>query len=162
MEQLFLRARRLARGYRAIFATVLNSAALDTLSFINTTVFAIAVPIRRTLCHGLWILLLQLASGPQTISFRYSHSCMPCNIAGLYTTAHSCQCLTPCQCQVPRACPAAFPWTRRLGRLGGRLASPGLRSGLPAGCNAVAASPQALCHAGQRPSSGQPASLSSR
>eukprot|EP00965_Chrysotila_dentata_P171541 5661212-Pleurochrysis_carterae.AAC.1 len=34
-EPLFLRARRLARGYRATSAAVLNSAALDTLSLIN-------------------------------------------------------------------------------------------------------------------------------
>eukprot|EP00965_Chrysotila_dentata_P033408 1111950-Pleurochrysis_carterae.AAC.1 len=36
--------RRLAGGYRATFAAVLNSAALDTLSLINTAVFAVAVP----------------------------------------------------------------------------------------------------------------------
>eukprot|EP00965_Chrysotila_dentata_P001429 46631-Pleurochrysis_carterae.AAC.1 len=36
-EQLFLRARRLARGHRAAFTAVLNSAALDTLALINTT-----------------------------------------------------------------------------------------------------------------------------
>eukprot|EP00965_Chrysotila_dentata_P118901 3931689-Pleurochrysis_carterae.AAC.1 len=45
-EQLFLRARRLARGHRATFTAVLNSAALDTLALINTTVFAVAVPAR--------------------------------------------------------------------------------------------------------------------
>eukprot|EP00965_Chrysotila_dentata_P067497 2234053-Pleurochrysis_carterae.AAC.1 len=78
-----------------------------------------------------------------------------------HTTAHDWQCLTLCHCQVSRACPAAFAWTRRLGRLDGRLAHPGLRPGLP-GRDKVAASPQAVCHAGQRPSSGQPASLSSR
>eukprot|EP00965_Chrysotila_dentata_P153976 5089733-Pleurochrysis_carterae.AAC.1 len=41
-EQLLLRARRLARGHRATFAAVLNSAALDTLALVNTTVFAVA------------------------------------------------------------------------------------------------------------------------
>eukprot|EP00965_Chrysotila_dentata_P121167 4007155-Pleurochrysis_carterae.AAC.1 len=38
-EQLasILRARRLARGHRATFTAVLNSAALDKLALINTT-----------------------------------------------------------------------------------------------------------------------------
>eukprot|EP00965_Chrysotila_dentata_P135314 4474137-Pleurochrysis_carterae.AAC.1 len=45
-EQLFLRARRLARGHRATFAAVLNSAALDALALINSTVFTVAVPPR--------------------------------------------------------------------------------------------------------------------
>eukprot|EP00965_Chrysotila_dentata_P063669 2109537-Pleurochrysis_carterae.AAC.1 len=43
-EQLFLRAHRLAREHCAAFTAVLNSAALDTLALINTTVFTVAVP----------------------------------------------------------------------------------------------------------------------
>eukprot|EP00965_Chrysotila_dentata_P099958 3302624-Pleurochrysis_carterae.AAC.3 len=45
-EQLFLRARLLARGHRPTFTAVLNSAAVDTLALINTTVFTVAVPAR--------------------------------------------------------------------------------------------------------------------
>eukprot|EP00965_Chrysotila_dentata_P053283 1768385-Pleurochrysis_carterae.AAC.1 len=45
-EQLFLPARRLARGHRETFTAVLSSRALDTLALVNTTVFAVSVPAR--------------------------------------------------------------------------------------------------------------------
>eukprot|EP00965_Chrysotila_dentata_P257828 6213018-Pleurochrysis_carterae.AAC.2 len=45
-KQPFLRARRLARGHRATFTAILNSAALDTLAPVNTTFCTVAVPPR--------------------------------------------------------------------------------------------------------------------